>query len=85
LAHLNRHAGAWRFLAKDDFNHDNSAVSSINNKRKIRYECHRWAVSQTGFDPTQPSDIASAQDVPQRDDYQRATKACLDGRGYSVR
>jgi Family of unknown function (DUF6515) len=52
---------------------------------KDRYECHRWSVSQTGFDPTLPSDTATAQNVSQRDDYQRATKACLEGRGYSVR
>lgn len=52
---------------------------------KDRYECHRWSVSQTGFDPTQPSNARSVQNASQRDDYQRATKACLDGRGYSVR
>lgn len=52
---------------------------------KDRYECHRWSVSQTGFDPTQTSDAATAPSASLRDDYQRATKACLDGRGYSVR
>jgi hypothetical protein len=51
-----------------------------------KYECHKWAASQTGFDPTQsaggaPPDEAAAR----RADYQRAMRACLEGRGYSVR
>lgn len=50
-----------------------------------RYECHRWSVTQTNYDPTQELDTTTAQDTLRRDDYQRATKACLDGRGYSVR
>ncbi len=51
-----------------------------------RYECHRWAVSQTGFDPIQPApDLGSAQLAAKRADYQRASKACLEARGYSVR
>jgi len=51
-----------------------------------RYECHRWAVDQTGFDPVQPAaDIPVAQVEAKRADYQRATKACLEARGYSVR
>jgi hypothetical protein len=44
-----------------------------------RYECHSWAASETGFDPTQPSGHGN------RDDYQRAMTACLEARGYSVR
>lgn len=51
-----------------------------------RYQCHRWAVGQTGFDPTQPGgNVPEAQHADKRDDYQRAMKACLEGRGYSVR
>ncbi|WP_106476522.1 hypothetical protein [Phytohalomonas tamaricis] len=48
---------------------------------KDRYECHSWAVSQSGFDP------ASAQQAPAAtvaDTYRRALSACLTGRGYSV-
>lgn len=53
---------------------------------KDRYECHRWAVDQAGFDPTQPpADMAAAQFETRRADYQRATRACLEARGYSVR
>jgi hypothetical protein len=46
-----------------------------------RYECHRWAVSQIGFDP-----VASTAPTPaaKRQDYRRAQAACLEGRGYSV-
>ena len=51
-----------------------------------KYECHQWAVSQTGFDPTQATGgVAPEQAAAKRADYQRATKACLEGRGYSVR
>jgi hypothetical protein len=51
-----------------------------------RYECHRWAVSQTGFDPTQPpGGVPENQADQKRADYQRAMSACLDGRGYTVK
>lgn len=51
-----------------------------------RYECHRWAVDQTGYDPTQPSDGSpEPQKIEKRADYQRAMSACLDGRGYTVK
>ena len=54
---------------------------------KDRYECHSWAVSQTGYDPTQPSagDMPEAQRNQMRADYNRAQGACLDGRGYTVK
>ena len=50
-----------------------------------RYQCHRWAADQTGFDPTQPGgNVPEAQYTARRADYQRAMKACLEARGYSV-
>jgi hypothetical protein len=50
-----------------------------------RYECHRWASDQTGFDPTRPEGgVASNEVTEKRGDYHRAITACLDGRGYSV-
>jgi len=50
-----------------------------------RYECHDWAMRQSGFDPTQPLGGVSANEVgAKRDDYRRAERACLEGRGYSV-
>lgn len=48
------------------------------------YECHRWAVSQTGFDPA-PAATGQSVDVTRRADYVRAQTACLEGRGYTVR
>jgi len=51
-----------------------------------RYQCHRWASGQTGFDPTQPSgSIPESQRIQKYADYQRAMGACLDGRGYTVK
>ena len=44
-----------------------------------RYECHSWAVSQSGFDPTRPQQTGNPAD------YRRAMVACLDARGYSSR
>ena len=53
---------------------------------KDRYECHSWGVSQTGYDPTQPtSSMPRAQLNQMRADYNRAMGACLDGRGYTMR
>ncbi|HXQ32215.1 MAG TPA: hypothetical protein VN790_09665 [Steroidobacteraceae bacterium] len=51
-----------------------------------RYECYRWAVDQTGFDPTQPAggvQPGAASDA--QGAYRRAEAACLQGRGYTVR
>lgn len=44
-----------------------------------RYECHRWAVDQTGYDP-----VESSYDANRREEYVRAITACLTGRGYTV-
>jgi hypothetical protein len=49
---------------------------------KDKFECHKWAVSQTGFDPTEPGGGAAPAKRP---DYFRAQSACLEGRGYSVK
>lgn len=51
-----------------------------------KYDCHRWASSQTGFDPTQSGGgVPPDQSQAKRAEYQRAMRACLEGRGYSVR
>lgn len=47
---------------------------------KDRYECHRWAVGQTGFDPS-----ANNPNLSLKPDYNRAMSACLDARGYVVK
>src|SRR5579863_4376816 len=55
---------------------------SQEQQGKDKFECHRWAVGQTGFDPTEPGGGAAPG---RRADYLRAQGACLEGRGYSVR
>ncbi|HVY63817.1 MAG TPA: DUF6515 family protein [Gammaproteobacteria bacterium] len=45
-----------------------------------RYDCHLWAVNQTGFDPS-----AGVADTGKSGDYRRALAACLEGRGYTVK
>jgi hypothetical protein len=47
-----------------------------------RYQCHQWAVSQSGYDPTRTSAPTTGG---QQFDYRRALTACLEGRGYSVK
>jgi hypothetical protein len=50
------------------------------------YECHKWAVTQTGFDPTGAATGQTPGATPaRRSDYERARGACLEGRGYTVR
>ena len=51
-----------------------------------RYSCHRWSVRQTRYDPTlPPENIAVSTLNHKREDYQRAMRACLEGKDYSVR
>lgn len=45
-----------------------------------RIECDRWAIGQTGYDPSQPS-----TDPTRRPTFLRAAAACLEGRGYTVK
>jgi hypothetical protein len=47
---------------------------------KDKFECHQWAVGQTGYDPT----TGASAPANKRTDYMRAQAACLEGRGYSV-
>jgi hypothetical protein len=55
---------------------------SAEQEAKDRSECHSWAVSQTGVDPTVQVD---GQALGRLSDYTRAIDACLDARGYTVR
>lgn len=55
-------------------------------QRNDRFECHEWAVEQTGYDPTMAGGSGDgAYSQAHRSDYQRAMSACLEGRGYTVR
>jgi hypothetical protein len=47
-----------------------------------RFECHQWAASQSGFDPTTADSSSSSSGNAA--DYRRAMIVCLDGRGYSA-
>ena len=59
---------------------------STEQQARDKYECHRWAADQTGFDPTQPAGGVTADSTAaKRTDYLRADGACLEGRNYSVR
>lgn len=59
---------------------------SAEQQASDRYECHRWAADQTGFDPTRPDGgVASGDARAKRSEYFRAMTACLEGRGYSVK
>lgn len=54
---------------------------SAEQQGRDRYECHSWAVGQSGFDPASATRPASASATEL---YRRALGACLAGRGYSV-
>jgi hypothetical protein len=50
-----------------------------------RYECHRWAADESGFDPTRAGGgVPAEENYARRSNYNRATKACLEAREYSV-
>ena len=55
---------------------------SADQQARDRYECYRFAVAQTGFDPMHPGGAGRSE---QQSDYERAQAACFEGRGYSVR
>lgn len=57
-----------------------------DEQARDRYDCHRWAVAQSGFDPSQAGGgVPESQNAAARSDYRRAITACLEGRGYTVR
>jgi hypothetical protein len=59
---------------------------SQQQQDKDRYECHSWAMEQSGFDPTQANGGVGADQAGAKSaDYQRAQTACMDGRGYTVK
>jgi hypothetical protein len=59
---------------------------SDEQQARDKYECHKWAQGESGFDPTQPNGgVSPDQTNSSRASYQRAMGACLEGRGYSVK
>jgi hypothetical protein len=59
---------------------------STEQQAADRYDCHSWAKSQSGFDPTQPGGGAAPGNYEaSHSNYERAMSACLTGRGYEVK
>ena len=59
---------------------------SDEQQSRDKYECHKWAQSESGFDPTQAGGgVSPEQAGSKRAAYQRAMGACLEGRGYAVK
>jgi hypothetical protein len=59
---------------------------SEEDQARDKYECHKWAQNESGFDPTQANGgVPPEQANDKRAAYQRAMGACLEGRGYSVK
>jgi len=59
---------------------------STEQQATDKYECHQFAVSQTGFDNTLAGGgVQASIAASKRADYLRAQSACLEGRGYSVK
>lgn len=54
---------------------------SVDQQGRDRYECHGWAVGQSGFDPATATLPVGAEATER---YRRALGACLAGRCYSV-
>ncbi len=78
-------AGAARAMKRGEDGSDELYVypaqgQSDEQRRQDRFECHEWAVDETGFDPT-----LANPNSPGRADYRRALIACLEGRGYTVK
>ncbi|HTY93508.1 MAG TPA: DUF6515 family protein [Steroidobacteraceae bacterium] len=58
---------------------------SAEQQAKDKYECHAWALNQTGFDPTAAGgNVPPDQFAARSTQYYRAMASCLQGRGYSV-
>jgi hypothetical protein len=58
---------------------------SVEQQDRDHFECHEWAVGQSGFDPTRPQSGSPGETDARRSEYGRAMSACMDGRGYTVR
>ena len=58
---------------------------SADQQAHDRYDCYRFAVAQSGFDPLRTTGSAPAPASEQQSDFDRAQGACFEGRGYSNR
>ena len=48
---------------------------------KDRYQCHRWATTESGIDPTEEDVTHNSEE---KSVYRRAISACMTGRDYTV-
>ncbi len=55
---------------------------TAEQQARDEYECHRWGVEQTGFDPSRS---AGSTNAVLNQEYRRAMSACLEARGYTVK
>jgi len=58
---------------------------STEQQARDRDECHKWALTQSGFDPAQSTHDTQSDWAARREGYLRAEGACLEARGYSVK
>jgi hypothetical protein len=62
-----------------------NAGQSPEEQARDRQECHDWAVEETGFDPEAPPDpTQSAERQQLLEEYNRAFRACMEARDYTV-
>ncbi len=54
---------------------------SADQQARDRYDCYRFAVAQSGFDPLRSTQVNSEG----QSDFERAQSACFDARGYASR
>lgn len=59
------------------------SAKSQDEQARDHYDCYRFAVAQSGFDPMR-TNPPSAQAAGQGE-YERAQAACFEARGYAVR
>ena len=57
-----------------------SAGQTEQQLSEDRYQCHVWAVDQTGYDPT-----LGTRGRADAEGYTRAFSACMEGRNYVVK
>jgi hypothetical protein len=59
---------------------------TAEQQARDRYECYRFAVAQSGFDPMRSNAGTSPAPAGEmQSDYERAQSACFEARGYSSR
>lgn len=58
---------------------------SSDQQAHDRYDCYRFAVAQSGFDPMRAGGGTPAPAGEMQSDYERAQSACFEARGYASR